>query len=430
MPVLSIVIPAYNNTRYLPECIRSITAQEVADIEIIVVDDASTDDTYAAVEGLAREDPRIVALRHAVNQGTLAARTTGVAASTGDYVMLIDQDDALAPGALRQLLATAQAHPADIYHFGVRVEAANPAAQQAATGMTGFLTPTPRELEGADILRAQFAEAGGFDWHIHHKMFRGEVIRRAYAAAERTRLLLSDDLYMSFIVDAMAGRYYAIDSSPWYIYHLGRGDTFGSALTIEGLDTIAARDAKGLALVRAYAAGPQAPRRADWAERVADVRDRLIEHVMNEWKDNLPLDLQPQGLDVVLRSWESDAVCGELFRYVRDAAYAYLQAADSGSDKPSAQTAAARQEALRYLDMTARLERAFDPAQSPNRRYHAMRDIAYRHAHDAGLGSGLDAGLDAAAASEPQQAQRAPQPQEHRGLHNLRAWLKRSRRNG
>ncbi|MCI1833713.1 MAG: glycosyltransferase [Bifidobacterium tibiigranuli] len=422
MPVLSIVIPAYNNTRYLPECIRSITAQEVADLEIIVVDDASTDNTYATVEGLVKEDSRIAALRHAVNQGTLAARTTGVAASTGDYVMLIDQDDALAPGALRQLLATTQAHPADIYHFGVRVEAANPAAQQAAAGMTGFLTPAPREIEGADILRTQFAETGGFDWHIHHKMFRGEVIRRACAAAERTRLLLSDDLYMSFIVDSMAERYYAIESSPWYIYHLGRGDTFGSALTIEGLDAIADRDAKGLALVRSYAAGPQAPRREDWAERIADVRDRLIEHVMNEWKDNLPFDLQSQGLDVVLRSWEADAVCGELFRYVRDAAYAYLQAADRSSGNPSAQTAAVRQEALRYLDMAARLERTFDPAQSANRRYHAMRDIACRHAHDAGL--------DAAAAPEPQQTQQSQQSQEHRGLHNLRAWLKRRLRNG
>jgi glycosyltransferase involved in cell wall biosynthesis len=259
MPVLSIVIPAYNNTRYLPECIRSITAQEVTDLEIIVVDDASTDATYATVQELAQADSRIMALRHTSNQGTLAARTTGVAASTGDYVMLVDQDDELAPGALQQLLATAQAHPADIYHFGVRVEAANPEARQAAGGMTGFLTPTPRELEGADILRTQFAEIGGFDWHVHHKMFQGDTIRRAYAAAERTRLLLSDDLYMSFIVDSMAARYYAIPSSPWYIYHLGRGDTFGSALTIEGLDAIAARDAKGLRWCVHMPAGPQAP---------------------------------------------------------------------------------------------------------------------------------------------------------------------------
>jgi glycosyltransferase involved in cell wall biosynthesis len=412
MPVLSIVIPAYNNTHYLPECIRSITAQEVTDLEIIVVDDASTDATYATVQELAQADSRIMALRHTSNQGTLAARTTGVAASTGDYVMLVDQDDELAPGALQQLLATAQAHPADIYHFGVRVEAANPEARQAAGGMTGFLTPTPRELEGADILRTQFAETGGFDWHVHHKMFQGDTIRRAYAAAERTRLLLSDDLYMSFIVDSMAARYYAIPSSPWYIYHLGRGDTFGSALTIEGLDVLAARDAKALALVRAYAASSQAPDRSDWKTCIDNVRDRLVEHAMNEWKDNLPAALQSQGLDAVVRSWQPDAVCGELYRYIRDAAYAYLQAGDKVDDKPSARTVAAKQEALRYLTMASQVERVFDPAQSANRRYHAMRDIAYSHLRDAGL----IAATESAAAPEQQ--------------HGLRTLFRRRHHNG
>ena len=53
MPQLSIIIPAYNNSRYLPECIRSLTMQDYRDIEIIVVDDASTDDTSSVVKDLA-----------------------------------------------------------------------------------------------------------------------------------------------------------------------------------------------------------------------------------------------------------------------------------------------------------------------------------------------------------------------------------------
>jgi hypothetical protein len=135
--------------------------------------------------------------------------------------------------------------------------------------------------------------------------------------------------------------------------------------------------------------------------------------------------LQPQGLDVVLRSWEADAVCGELFRYVRDAAYAYSAGRRQGSDKPSAQTAAAKQEALRYLDMAARLERVFDPAQSANRRYHAMRDIAYRHAARCRSRSRQQP------RAEPQHGLQQPSRRSNitDNLHNLRAWRRR-RRNG
>lgn len=183
MPQLSIIIPAYNNSRYLPECIRSLTMQDYRDIEIIVVDDASTDDTSSVVKDLAEHDSRIRLIQHKKNAGTLASRKSGILASHGSYVMLIDQDDALAPNALTSLMLFAQQHPADIYHFGVKVHAANSQAQQAAAGMTSFLTPTPRTLQGEDILQYQFASSKGFDWHVHHKMYSGDFARNAYTLA-------------------------------------------------------------------------------------------------------------------------------------------------------------------------------------------------------------------------------------------------------
>lgn len=154
MPQLSIVIPAFNNSRYLPDCVHSVTHQHFRDVEVIIVDDCSTDDTYEVTSQLEHEDSRVRLIQHDKNSGTLASRKTGVLASQGQFVMLMDQDDELADGALQKLIDFGNANPADIYHFGVQVVAANKSAQDAAAGMTSFLTPCARTLHDADIFES------------------------------------------------------------------------------------------------------------------------------------------------------------------------------------------------------------------------------------------------------------------------------------
>lgn len=382
MPQLSIIIPAYNNSKYLPECVRSIAMQNYQDIEIIIVDDASTDDTSAVVKHLVENDARIHLIQHERNSGTLISRKDGVLASRGRYVMLMDQDDELAQNALTLLMNFAHQHPADIYHFGVNVHAANSQAQQAAAGMALFLTPMPRTLYGEKILRYQFSPDEGFDWHVHHKMFSGDFARTAYARAVDTRLILSDDLYMSFILDSAASTYVAIPNSPWYIYHLGRGDTLGKQLTPQSCAVIAQRDAQALSMLQDFVShNRSAIRRSDWNERLDDVRNRLIEHTMNEWKDNLPDVAKEQTLQLILKYWKPDAVCGELYRYVRDYAYSYLMT-NRGSEKISHDGANAKS----YLNMAQCIEQSSGlPDASRNKHYFGLRAIAFTHLYDSGL---------------------------------------------
>lgn len=381
MPILSIVIPAYNNSRFLLECVSSVLSQDFRDIEIIIVDDASTDDTPAIIDDLKKSDSRIRAIRHELNQGTLAARSTGVKHAHGSFIMFIDQDDSLKPGTLLKLVQISHQHPADIYHFGVQVEAANDSAQQASAGMSTFLNPIPRTIQGKAILQVQFSEDNGFDWHLHHKMFRAELIQRAYHVAEPTRLLLSDDLYMNFIIDSLACEYIAVPDSPWYFYHLGRGDTLGSALSLSALRHISQRDAKALTLIRQFVESTAAPARSDWNERIADVRDRLIEHTMNEWKDNLPDIEKNSGLNAIFDCWQADAVAGELYRYTRDYAYNYLQQ----PDKTSPTAVNSQKEALAYFERARHAEQRFQSSGSRNRRYQSMKAIANQHLRDSNL---------------------------------------------
>lgn len=104
---LSVIIPAYNYAHFLPACLASVLSQTQVDIEVLVVDDGSLDDTRAVVA--ATPGVRYI---HQANQGLSAARNTGLAHCSGEYLLFLDADDLLAPASLAARLEYLRAHRA------------------------------------------------------------------------------------------------------------------------------------------------------------------------------------------------------------------------------------------------------------------------------------------------------------------------------
>lgn len=98
--LVSVIIPAYNRAAVLPRAIKSVLGQTFSDYEIVVVDDASKDNTSEVLKGFT--DERIVYIRHASNKGGAAARNTGIERSRGEWVAFLDSDDAWLPEKLAQ----------------------------------------------------------------------------------------------------------------------------------------------------------------------------------------------------------------------------------------------------------------------------------------------------------------------------------------
>ena len=110
---VSIVIPIYNTERYLPDCLDSITLQSYKNIEIICVDDGSTDNTPVILEQYAKKDSRIKIITQP-NAGPGAARNTGMYYASGEYILFLDSDDWFESGLVYSMVHRATDSSADI----------------------------------------------------------------------------------------------------------------------------------------------------------------------------------------------------------------------------------------------------------------------------------------------------------------------------
>ncbi|QTD31472.1 glycosyltransferase family 2 protein [Pseudomonas fluorescens] len=109
MPLISVILPAYNGEHFLQESITSLLTQTFTDFELIIVNDASTDATEERV--LSFDDPRIRYLSHSRNQGVATATCTGLASATGKYLALLDQDDIALPQRFEQQVRLLNGQP-------------------------------------------------------------------------------------------------------------------------------------------------------------------------------------------------------------------------------------------------------------------------------------------------------------------------------
>ncbi len=117
---VSIIIPAYNAENFISKSLESAINQVYKNIEIIIVDDASTDNTAKIIKQYASEDNRIIAFYQKENKGVSAARNIGLKAASGDYIVFLDSDDELTKDAIRRMIDTANNYNADFidsYHL-------------------------------------------------------------------------------------------------------------------------------------------------------------------------------------------------------------------------------------------------------------------------------------------------------------------------
>jgi hypothetical protein len=140
-PTVSVVIPCYRYGRFLGDCVHSVLDQEGVDVRILIIDDASPDDSADVAAALAAQDERVEVRRHAVRQGHIATYNEGLLEwADGDYSVLISADDLLTEGSLARATAVLEAQPDVGFVYGHalrwRDDGPLPVARVNSTGAT------------------------------------------------------------------------------------------------------------------------------------------------------------------------------------------------------------------------------------------------------------------------------------------------------
>lgn len=169
LPLLSVIVPVYNVAAYLPRCLDSLLAQSYSRLEVICVDDGSTDDSAAILDAYAAKDSRIKVI-HQKNAGVSVARNRGLDAATGEFLAFVDADDWVEPDAYEKAVA-AMSEGVDLVCFGTHVDGEIDSVYRDIlvrhlTVQARSRVPLAPELQ---------VELGGEIWN---KLYRRELIER------------------------------------------------------------------------------------------------------------------------------------------------------------------------------------------------------------------------------------------------------------
>ena len=217
--IVSVIIPAFNEQRNIARAIKSVLAQSLCDFELIVVDDASTDDTLAITESLAATDSRISVIVHDTNHGLSQSRLNGVKAAQGEYVFFLDADDTITPNALELLTNKAYSTQCDIIIAG---------AQRMSRRLhipMPFLIPSrilTNEIYSTRSLLPLMLDKKSFPLNAWGRLYRRTLLADQFTCAEKN--FMGEDMILNIRVFAADARLAWIDNNI-YMWTMGGGSS-------------------------------------------------------------------------------------------------------------------------------------------------------------------------------------------------------------
>lgn len=195
MPLITIIVPAYNVEAWLPRCLDSVLAQTYANLEVLVINDGSTDGTEAIIDTYAKSDQRVVAI-HQANAGLIEVRETGIQLAKGEYIGFVDGDDTIEPDMFKRLLNNALKYDAAISQCGM-LYCFYDGRKKPMHG-TGKLTVYSRSDGCRALLHGEDMEPS-----LCNKLYRREILKES--CLDRS-VMNNEDLLRNFVLFSRADR--------------------------------------------------------------------------------------------------------------------------------------------------------------------------------------------------------------------------------
>ena len=219
MPLISIIIPAYNIENYIAKCLDSLLNQTYRNLEIIVVDDGSSDDTGKVIDDYSSKYDNIKVI-HKKNAGVSSARNSGIEVASGDYIGFVDGDDTVDENMFEILIKNAIKYDADISHCGYKMVFPS---RIDYYHNTGTLVEQNNEIGLKDLLTGNRVEPG-----LWNKIYKKELFKDIKIDES---IKINEDLLINYYLFKKAEKSIFYDKC-FYNYTLRKGSAATSTVNI------------------------------------------------------------------------------------------------------------------------------------------------------------------------------------------------------
>ena len=233
-PKVSFLIPVYNKAKYLPLALRSVQNQSLRDIEIVCLDDGSTDNSVEVVEKFQKDDPRIVLFKHEKNMGTLTTRAHLGQYAKGKYIMWLDPDDAYcSPNTAKMAYEKAEKTGTDIVHFKNLID--EPNGIRIQSGRSPKISGIMKQPQLSDAIFNKKKNLAVNTVAMWNKLYTKTTYLAAISFLGEKRykehICYAEDLLLSFAIFSVAKSYVGLDHVA-YIYKKNQDSVTYNTYTI------------------------------------------------------------------------------------------------------------------------------------------------------------------------------------------------------
>ncbi len=302
---VSVIVPVCNVAKILKETLNSLINQTLHDIEIICVDDCSTDGSIDILKEYENKDSRVHVIYHPKNLGTSQTRKDGVGISKGQYIMFLDGDDTLHPKACEKAFSAINSNKVDMVQFGTKVVNCGGMTEARIKSNENALKPFIGKIHKSNLLFSCWKDKK-FGFTLWNKIYNGDICRSAFSMVEDGYFPKAQDLYAFFVIAYLSESYMGIEDQLYY-YNFGLGVTGGDIISLNKYDILLTEKYVAEALKRFITKKGE-------EESLRDIVDGITNNFLNEcvnrWKNNLSPEAKSEGFHHLIETWgRKNVIC-------------------------------------------------------------------------------------------------------------------------
>lgn len=317
MSKVSILIAAFNVEEYISEALASVVAQTMSDIEIIVVDDCSTDSTSEIVRKYASLDSRIKVVRNVVNSSLMQVRQIGLREASGEYIMFLDGDDVLEPRACEIAYREIKRQNVEMLQFDTNVlfvgELLEP-KEQVEVALRNALKSIPHKVVSPSehgLIDGKYVK-GSINFNVWNKIYKRDLLERVAPYIPAEYINMAEDVLFSYIVQYFAKSFSNIPDR-LYGYRFGCGMSTSTKLSERQLQSIA-KNAYVYNYLKQFTVERHAEKNC--RETLRRAHQQLYEHIVNTYFYNLQENQYKQFMEIVSKYGDRDDIVLALSNYI------------------------------------------------------------------------------------------------------------------